>query len=147
MRTKATIRLPAVFAAGNALASDGVPEPATAFDCTSVIPAGGCVVVVVVGAAVVVLVVVLEACDVAVVAVVPVAVVTLVLLVVVTVVVVVVVAVVDVVVAPAGANVASTALQLVAALSANVPAYAPDAAAKPVSVAARDVPVSCRCSV
>jgi hypothetical protein len=42
-------------------------------------------------------------------------------------------------------NVATTALQLVAALSVNVPAYDPLTATGMVSLAARDVFVSCCC--
>jgi hypothetical protein len=44
------------------------------------------------------------------------------------------------------ANVATSALQLVLAESPNVAAYDPVAVAVPASVAARDVPVSWRCS-
>ena len=69
MRTTAIRRLPAAFADGNAVATEGVLDPAAAFDCRSAIPADGTVVVVVVGAgaAVVVVVVTVVAVDVGVV--------------------------------------------------------------------------------
>ena len=52
-----------------------------------------------------------------------------------------------VVVVGGAANVATTALQLVLELRLNIPTYDPADITAAASLAARDVPVSCRCSV
>jgi hypothetical protein len=142
IRTKAMIRLPAVLPEGNALDTDGTPEPAVAFDCTRAIVGGGWVVVVVeeivvVGAGRAVVVVEVEVVEVvgggAVVVVVDD--------------VLVVVGDDDVVVGGCAANVATTALQLVLEVRANVATYDPVELTTPLSFAARAFPVLCRCRV
>ena len=129
IRTKARIRFPAPLFDGKGLDNDVTLEASAAFDCRSVIPLEGCVVVVV---------------EVAVVVVTVVGTVVLVVVVVVGAAVVVVDdVVVDVLVTGDAVKVATSALQLVLVFRPNVPAYEPSDVAAAVSVAARDVAVSC----